>query len=80
MRSIAMAHLAACEKDATVGKWLYMSNWKFFVQMVLDIMNERTPGSEPKDILILAKTSNLKPREVLVNEWLSLELMLLPKF
>lgn len=86
VRNVAQAHLAAFEKDDTAGKRLYLTNGKFSVQMMLDVINtqipqlkgkvpEGTPGSGPKDVLILAKTSNLKTRELLKLDWVSLDQM-----
>lgn len=83
VRNVAEAHLAAFEKDYTVGKRLYMTNGKFSVQMMVDILNKipqlqgkvpvGTPGSGPADILTLAATSNEKTRELLELQWISLE-------
>lgn len=80
VKDVAVAHLAAFEEDYTAGKRLYMSNGKFSVQMMLDIINKNfphlkgkipvgNPGSGPKDILMLAKTSNEKTRKLLNIHW-----------
>lgn len=84
VRDVAKAHLAAMEEDKLIGKRLYMSNGKFSVQMILDIVNSKipsfkgkipvgTPGSGPKDISTMAKTSNTATRELLGIEWVSLD-------
>lgn len=84
VKNVAEAHLAAFEKDCTVGKRLYLTNGKYSMQIMLDIMNKQfpqlkgkipvgTPGSGPKDILQLAKTNNDKTRELLGLEWVSME-------
>lgn len=83
VRDVAKAHLAAMKEDRLIGKRLYMSNGKFSVQMLLDIVNSKipafkgkipvgNPGSGPKDISTMAKTSNAATRELLGIEWVSL--------
>lgn len=83
VRDVAKAHLAAFERDDLVGKRLYMTNGKFSVQMMVDILNAHpklegkvpkgTFGSGPQDISTLAKTSNEKTRQLLGIEWVTLE-------
>lgn len=84
VRDVAKGHLAAFEDDKLIGKRLYMTNGKFSVQMMLDIINSQvaevagkipvgTPGSGPSDIATLAKTSNEATRNVLALKWVSLE-------
>lgn len=84
VRDIARAHLAAFEQESTVGKRLYMTNGKFSVQMVLDIINSKipklkgkvpvgNPGTGPTDILALAKTNNDATRGLLNFDFISLE-------
>lgn len=83
VRDVAKAHLAALEEDKLVGKRLYMTNGKFSVQMLLDIVNSKipsfkgkvptgNPGSGPDDISTMAKTSNAATRQLLGIEWVSL--------
>lgn len=83
VRDVAKAHVAALEDAKLIGKRLYMSNGKFSVQMLLDIVNSKVPalkgkipvgnpGSGPHDISTMAKTSNTKTRELLEIEWVSL--------
>lgn len=84
VRDIAKAHLAAFEQENTIGKRLYMTNGKFSVQMVLDIINSKIPklrgkvpvgkpGTGPTDILALAKTNNDATRRLLDFDFISLE-------
>lgn len=84
VRNVAQAHAAAFEQESTIGQRLYMTNGKFSVQMMVDILNsnfaslrgkvpEGTPGSGPKDILTLARTSNEKTRKLLGLQWISLD-------
>lgn len=81
VRDVAKAHVAAFEAENTLGKRLYMTNGKFSVQMMLDIINKDfsmnlpkgTPGLGPQDILTLAKTSNDRTREILGFEFMSLD-------
>lgn len=85
VRDVAKAHVLAFELEETKNKRLSLTNGKFSTQMMLDILNKHfeselkgkipvgTPGSGPKDISTLAKTSNDKTREILNFEFHSLE-------
>lgn len=84
VRDVARAHLAAFEDAQTEGKRLFMTNGKFSVQMMVDVINARfaelkgkvpvgNPGSGPADVLTLAQTSNAATRELLPFEFVLLE-------
>lgn len=82
-RDVAHAHVEAMERTDLVGKRLYMTNGKFSVQMMVDVIRaafpdlkdkvpEGTPGSGPKDISTLAATSNDVTRELLKTKFILL--------
>lgn len=84
VRDVATAHVMLFESSETIGKRLYMTNGKFSVQMILDVIREKfpdlaksvprgTPGSGPNDIQSLAKTSNEKTRAIIGDDFIPLE-------
>lgn len=84
VRDVAKAHLAAFEQEETVDKRLYLTNGKFSVQMMVDVIREKfpelqgsvprgTPGTGNKDIETLAATSNTATRKLLTWDFVPLE-------
>ncbi|GEQ67217.1 hypothetical protein JCM33374_g881 [Metschnikowia sp. JCM 33374] len=84
VRDVARAHLAAFEEEKSIGKRLYLTNGKFSVQMMVDVIHNKfpelssrvplgSPGSGPKDISTLAKTNNDATRKLLGFQFIALD-------
>ncbi|CAK7892258.1 putative NADPH-dependent methylglyoxal reductase Grp2p [[Candida] anglica] len=84
VRDVALAHVAAFEREDTKNKRLFMTNGHFSTQAMLDIINKNfdelkgkipvgTPGSGPEDISTLATVNNEKTKALLGFEFRSLD-------